>query len=105
MKLLVGLLKPSSGDVLINGKSIRELKPEALSRQISMVYQNPEDMFIKDSIGRDISYAMEVRHIQDSAGRTEQLLERFRLTQLKDRDGRLLRAVRCGVRAWPSVLR
>ena len=47
-------------------------------------------MFIKDSIGRDISYAMEVRHIQDSAGRTEQLLERFRLTQLKDRDGRLL---------------
>ena len=90
MKLLVGLLKPSSGDVLINGKSIRELKPEALSRQISMVYQNPEDMFIKDSIGRDISYAMEVRHIQDSAGRTEQLLERFRLTQLKDRDGRLL---------------
>ena len=90
MKLLVGLLKPSSGDVLLNGKSIRNLKPEALSRQISMVYQNPEDMFIKDSIGRDIAYAMEVRHIADSAARTEELLTRFRLSDLKDRDGRLL---------------
>lgn len=90
MKLLVGLLKPSSGDVLLNGKSIRNLKPEALSRQISMVYQNPEDMFIKDSIGRDIAYAMEVRHIADSAARTAELLTRFRLSDLKDRDGRLL---------------
>lgn len=90
MKLLVGLLKPSSGEVLLNGTGIRDLKPEALSRQISMVYQNPEDMFIKDSIGADIAYAMEVRHVPDSAARTAELLERFRLTELKDRDGRLL---------------
>lgn len=90
MKLLVGLLKPSSGDVLLNGKSIRNIKPEALSRQISMVYQNPEDMFIKDSISGDIAYAMEVRKAPDSRARTDELLERFRLTQLRDRDGRLL---------------
>ena len=90
MKLLVGLLKPASGDVRLNGKSIRDLKPEALSRQISMVYQNPEDMFIKDSIGGDIAYAMEVRRVPDSGKRTEALLERFRLTELRDRDGRLL---------------
>lgn len=90
MKLLVGLLKPSSGDILLNEKSIRDLKPEALSRQISMVYQNPEDMFIKDSIGGDIAYAMEVRRVPDSAKRTDELLERFRLKELKNRDGRLL---------------
>ena len=90
MKLLVGLLKPSSGDILLNEKSIRDLKPEVLSRQISMVYQNPEDMFIKDSIGGDIAYAMEVRRVPDSAKRTDELLERFRLKELKNRDGRLL---------------
>ena len=90
MKLLVGLLKPSSGDILLNEKSIRALKPEALSRQISMVYPNPEDMFIKDSIGGDIAYAMEVRRVPDSAKRTDELLERFRLKELKNRDGRLL---------------
>lgn len=31
MKMLVGLLKPTAGDVLLNGKSIREQKPETLS--------------------------------------------------------------------------
>lgn len=90
MKLMVGLLKPSAGDVLIHGNSIRSLKPETLSQQISMVYQNPEDMFIKDSIEGDIAYAMNVRHVPDSGKRTEELLERFRLTELKERDGRLL---------------
>ena len=90
MKMLVGLLKPTAGDVLLNGNSIREQKPETLSRQISMVYQNPEDMFIKDSIGGDIAYAMEVRSISECERRTTELLERFRLTELRDRDGRLL---------------
>ncbi|MBP3488224.1 MAG: ABC transporter ATP-binding protein [Roseburia sp.] len=90
MKMLVGLLKPTAGEVRLNGSSIRDVKPEALSRQVSLVYQNPEDMFIKDSIGADIAYAMEVRNITDSQKRTDELLERFRLTELRDRDGRLL---------------
>lgn len=90
MKMMVGLLKPSSGDILIHKKSIHSIKPEILSKQISMVYQNPEDMFIKDSIQSDISYAMEVRKTQDKEERTRQLLERFRLTELAHRDGRLL---------------
>ena len=55
-----------------------------------MVYQNPEDMFIKDSIEKDIAYAMEARGVPDAAGRTDRLLERFRLSGLRDRDGRLL---------------
>lgn len=90
MKMMVGLLKPSSGDILIHQKSIHSIKPEILSKQISMVYQNPEDMFIKDSIQSDISYAMEVRKTQEKEERTRLLLDRFRLTELAHRDGRLL---------------
>ena len=90
MKLMVGLLKPSQGDIRLHGRSIRSVKAEALSRQVSMVYQNPEDMFIKDSIGKDIAYAMEVRGLADTQQRTQALLERFHLEALKDRDGRLL---------------
>ena len=47
-------------------------------------------MFIKDSIERDIAYAMQARGQSDAEERTGQLLERFRLAELKDRDGRLL---------------
>ena len=90
MKLMVGLLKPSGGSVWLNGRDLHDVRPEALSRQISMVYQNPEDMFIKDSIEKDIAYAMEVRDVPDAAARTRRLLERFRLAGLRERDGRLL---------------
>ena len=90
MKLMVGLLSPNAGTVSLFGEAIGEKRAEDLSRQISLVYQNPEEMFIKDSIRGDIAYAMEVRGIPDWQERTDALLSRFRLTGLQDRDGRLL---------------
>ena len=47
-------------------------------------------MFIKDSIRADIAYAMQVRNVENWQARTDELLARFRLTELQDRDGRLL---------------
>lgn len=90
MKLMVGLLKPGGGEVLLYGRDVRELKPEELTRRVSLVYQNPEEMFIKDSIRSDIAYAMRMRNAADCERRTEELLRRFRLTELQERDGRLL---------------
>ena len=90
MKLMVGLLKPNTGTVSLFGEAIGDKKAEDLSRQISLVYQNPEEMFIKDSIRADVAYAMEVRKVPEWEKRTAELLERFRLTELQDRDGRLM---------------
>lgn len=90
MKLMVGLLKPGDGDIMLEGESIRRKKTESLSKKISLVYQNPEEMFIKDSIQADIAYAMQVRNIDNYKERTNELLARFNLTELKKRDGRLL---------------
>lgn len=90
MKMLTGLLKPNSGQIRIGDMDIRDKKPEQLSRYVSLVYQNPEDMFIKDSIQADISFAMQVRGEECWKERTEELLEKFRLLDLKGQDGRLL---------------
>ena len=111
MKLMVGLLKPSDGRVVLKGQSVGDTKPEKLSRYVSLVYQNPEDMFIKDSIEADIAYAMKVRNEEGWQERTEELLRRFRLTELKDRDGRLLSggqmrraSLAIGVALQPEIL-
>lgn len=111
MKMMVGLLKPSEGTVELNGVSLKHTKPEMLSQQISLVYQNPEEMFIKDSIYHDIAYAMQVRGIKDWQKQTEALLQRFRLTELSDRDGRLLSggqmrraSLAIGVALQPGIL-
>ena len=90
MKLMVGLLKPSQGTVQLNDRILNKIKPEQLSRQISLIYQNPEEMFIKDSIRKDIAYAMQVRQVENWEQRTEELLRRFHLQELGERDGRLL---------------
>ena len=90
MKLMVGLLRPQSGTVSLFDEPIGGKGVEDLSRQISLVYQNPEEMFIKDSIRADISYAMRERGLPDWRERADALLERFRLTELQDRDGRLM---------------
>ena len=90
MKLLIGLLKGSSGEVDVFGQPVRSVKRDVLSRQVSLVYQNPEEMFIKDSIEGDIAYAMQVRGIKDWQERTRKLLDQFHLTELRSRDGRLL---------------
>ncbi len=90
MKLMTGLIKPADGEIYLDGRRINGDSPERLSETISLVYQNPEDMFIKDSIENDISYAMRVRDTPDCKSRTDELLKAFRLDTLKDRDGRLL---------------
>lgn len=90
MKMMVGLVKPNNGKILFREQNIAKCRPEEISRDISMVYQNPEDMFIKATIEEDIAYAMSVRNIPDYEEKTNQLLERFQLSALKERDGRLL---------------
>ena len=90
LKLMMGLIHPESGRVSVKGKLTRDMSKEELGHTISMVYQNPEEMFIKDSIRKDIEYAMKVRKIENYEERTKELLEMFRLTDLADRDGRLL---------------
>lgn len=90
LKLMMGLIHPEEGRVEVDGKLTRDMSKEELGRTISMVYQNPEEMFIKDSIRGDIEYAMKVRNIPEYEKRTDELLEMFRLTELADRDGRLL---------------
>lgn len=90
MKLMIGLMKPKSGQVLIGGRDTRKYNADELSRTISLVYQNPEEMFIKDSIKEDICYAMKERRIDHYEKRALDLMKKFRLEDLADRDGRLL---------------
>lgn len=111
MKMMVGLLRPQSGSISLYGEPIGGKKAEDLSRQISLVYQNPEEMFIKDSIRADISYAMQVRQVSDWQQRTQALLKHFRLSELQDRDGRLMSggqmrraSLAIGVALEPGVL-
>ena len=111
MKLVIGLLKPNAGSVTVEGRATKAIPAEELSRIVSLVYQNPEEMFIKDSIRGDIEYAMKVREVENYEQKTQELLERFRLTDIQERDGRLLSggqmrraSLAIGIALNPSIL-
>lgn len=90
MKLLVGLVKTRVGNITFRDNDISSISEEELAQYISLVYQNPEEMFIKDSIYEDIAFAMKERDVQNYEEKTSELISRFRLVDLKERDGRLL---------------
>ena len=90
MKLMCGLIKPASGEVRLGGVATRAMSPEDISGAISLVYQNPEQMFIKDTVRADVEFAMRARGVAGWQERAQELIDRFRLGDLADRDGRLM---------------
>lgn len=90
LKMLCGLLRPQEGDVYLGGEPISDRLPEEIAHRVSLVFQNPEEMFLCDTIAGDVAFGMEARGKRDARERTEMLLERFALGELADRDGRML---------------
>ncbi|MGG6309197.1 ABC transporter ATP-binding protein [Paenibacillus macerans] len=90
LKLIAGIAKPSAGSVAVLGQDTRSVSLEQLSRDVAFVFQNPEDMFIEDSVRKEIAYCLKRRRYPDAEPTAERMLRSFRLEPLQDRDARLL---------------
>nr|WP_088104466.1 energy-coupling factor transporter ATPase [Halalkalibacter urbisdiaboli] len=90
MRLITGLTKPDQGQVMVKGINTRESSPETLAELVTFIYQNPEQMFIDDSVRKDVEFFLKARNISGYQQRVDDILARFRLTDLQERDGRLM---------------
>ncbi|WP_166239607.1 ABC transporter ATP-binding protein [Paenibacillus turpanensis] len=90
LRLIAGITRPKSGQVIVSGLDTAKVWPERLSDFVALVFQNPEEMFIEDSIRKDIEYFGKARGLDGYEARTDELLARFELTGLQHRDGRML---------------
>jgi len=50
VKLLKGLLRPVSGDIIINNLNTREVSVAKLAKHIGLVFQNPNDQIFKSTV-------------------------------------------------------
>ena len=57
-KLMVGLLKPQSGELTLFGRPARRWKVEDLADNIALVFQNPEHQFLTDTVFDEIAYSV-----------------------------------------------
>lgn len=56
VKLLKGLLKPTEGEILLNGKDIKDMTVATIARQIGMVFQNPNDQIFKNQVLDEVMF-------------------------------------------------
>ena len=56
LKHLNGLLKPTVGSIILDGKKLSELKPSEVFRKVGMVFQDPNDQLLAPSVEEDVAF-------------------------------------------------
>ncbi|MBA9086555.1 energy-coupling factor transport system ATP-binding protein [Fontibacillus solani] len=111
MRLITGVTKPEGGYVRVKGTNTANTSPEELANTVTYIYQNPEEMFIEDSIRKDIEFFLKARRVEGYQQKVDEIVETFGLTELQHRDGRLLSggqqrraSLAIGVAMNPSII-
>ncbi len=86
MKCLVGLHKPSSGNVIINGKPILGQKVGDVARQIGLILQNPDTQLFTMSVEEEIRFGLTSLKLSEAeiAARTDEALSITSLEKYRD---------------------
>jgi len=58
VKHVTGLLKPATGNVLVDGQNTRETSTAQLSRKVGVAFQNPDHQLFSESVEEEISFAL-----------------------------------------------
>lgn len=56
VKLLKGLLKPSEGEILVEGINTKEATVASLSSKVGLVFQNPNDQIFKNKVIDEVMF-------------------------------------------------
>ena len=86
LKNICGLLRPSRGEIFINGKNSKELSVSAISREIGFVMQNPDVQLFTDTVYKEVSFALRNLDLNETEIRLrcEQALSAVGLEQQRD---------------------
>jgi energy-coupling factor transporter ATP-binding protein EcfA2 len=83
-KLLVGLLKPSGGQLTLFGRKARQWHVQDLANDVALVFQNPEHQFLSDTVREELEYSLLAQGIDDRLEvdrRVQAMLERLEITE------------------------
>ena len=58
VKQFNGILKPTKGDVLVNGVNTRKVSVAQLSRDVGLVFQNPDHQLFSETVEEEIAFGL-----------------------------------------------
>lgn len=56
VKMMNGLLRPTSGEVIVDGISTKQTTTATIARKVGYVFQNPDDQIFQDTIYSEVAY-------------------------------------------------
>lgn len=90
LKLISKLIKPMDGSIKVMSEDISSKSPEVVCNSVSYIKQNPEEMFIDDSIEKDVAYFLKARNKENYQEIVDEILRELALIEIKEKDPRLL---------------
>ncbi len=60
-KLICGVIRPGEGSIRVAGKDAKSMSIKEIGERIGYVMQNPNQMLLKDTIKKEVEYALTIR--------------------------------------------
>ena len=81
-RIMVGLAKPVSGQVLLDGQNTLQCGPAVMARAIGYVFQNPDRQIFRDTVAQEVAFGPEQMGWSDSE-RAQAVADALRMTGLE----------------------
>ena len=106
MKHVIGLLRPESGSVVVNGTDIATLKVHEVARQVGILFQNPDEQIFNRTVLAEVEWGLLARGVTrpDAADRAFAVLEELGLSAMASTNPHELTASERQLVAFASVL-
>lgn len=78
-KLLNGLLKPTSGEVLVDGQPTSALRTSELARRVGMLFQNPDRQICQNTVFDELAFGLRIKGVpaEEIDARVDGIVEEF----------------------------
>lgn len=87
MKLLFRVNRQDDGEILVLGKNIKDYKSRELYKKMGLVFQNPENQFITNTVFDELMFSLKRINISmdEKQLKIQEMLEQFHLEQEKEK--------------------
>jgi len=88
LKLLDGMVKDLSGEILLDGDDIRRLSPRQIYSKVGLVFQNPDDQLFAHSVYEDVAFGPRNMGLDENevGRRVAEALEAVEMAELTAKD-------------------
>jgi energy-coupling factor transport system ATP-binding protein len=111
IKHFIGLLRPTRGEVIVDGKDSKNSSVADLAHSVGLVFQNPDHMFFADTVEEEIAFGIDNLGIPDKDTVMEKVLQETGLTHTRSlyprwlsRGERQRLAIACVLAMQPRVI-